>query len=57
MYGENAPDSCRAELWTVVLTMARVIYKELGKVQVDTETAYGSEHPAVMVGQYLWWNL
>ena len=57
MYGENAPDSCRAELWTVVLTMARVIYKELGKVQVDTETAYGSEHPDVMVGQYLWWTL
>ena len=45
------------ELCTVVLTMMRFIWRELRKVQVESETAYGSAYNVVMVGRYLWCNL
>ena len=44
----------KAECCTVVLTMVRVICRELRKVRVEAETAYGLETPAMKVGQYLW---
>ena len=47
----------KAEFWTVVLTVVRVIWRELRKVRVEAETAYVSEKLAEMVGQYLWGNL
>ena len=45
------------ECCTVVLTMVRVIWRELRKVRVEAETSYGLETHAVKVGQYLWGNL
>ena len=41
----------------MVLTMMKVIWRELRKVRVDSETVYDSEDNVVMVGQYLWENL
>ena len=46
--------SGRAEFWTVVFTMVRLVLRELIKVRVEAETAYGLETPAMKVGQYLW---
>ena len=34
-----------------VLTMLRVIWRELGKVRVEAETAYGSDILSVIVGK------
>ena len=45
------------ECCTVVLTMVRVIWRELRKVRVEAETSYGLETHAVKVGQYLWGTL
>ena len=41
----------------VVITMFRVIQWELRKFQVEAETAYESDTPEVMSGQYLWGTL
>ena len=38
----------------MVLTTTRVIWRELQKVRVESETAYGSAENMVMVGHYLW---
>ena len=54
---EGAGAAGKVECWTVVLTMVRVIWRELRKVRVEAETAYGSENPTEMVGQYLWGTL
>ena len=55
--GEVLPSKGRAYYWTVVLTMIRVIWRELRKVRVKSETAYGSEENVVVVGQYFWGTL
>ena len=52
-YGEAVLSAGGAEIWTLVLTMVRVIWRELRKLQVELETAYGSGDNLVMVGQYL----
>ena len=41
----------------VVFTMVRVVWGDPSKVQVYSETSYGSETPYVMLGKYLWGNL
>ena len=38
----------------VFLTMVRVICWDIIKVQVEEETAYVSDIPPVIVGQYIW---
>ena len=53
-YGESVLSSGRAECWSVVLTMMRVLWRELRKVRVDSETMYGSGDNMVMEVQYLW---
>ena len=40
-YGDNAMAEGKSDLWTVFLTMVRVIYQDLIKSQVEAETAYG----------------
>ena len=35
-------------------TTVRVIWRYLGKVHVETDTAYGSEDKSVMEWKYLW---
>ena len=52
-YREVEMAAVRSECWTVVITMVRVIWRDLRKVRVEAETAYFSEAPAVMVNQYL----
>ena len=49
-YGEGAGTDGKAECWTVVITMVRVIWKERRKVRVEAETAYGSENQTEKVG-------
>ena len=49
-YGDGAMSESKAEFWTMVLTMVRVIFQDLRKVRVEAETAYGSDTPSVMVG-------
>ena len=41
----------------MVLTMVRVIWRELINVRVEAEKYYGYETPAVMLGHYLWGTL
>ena len=53
-HGEAVYSTVRAELLTVILTMMRVIWRELRKVRVDSETSYVSEDKDVIVGKYLW---
>ena len=43
-YGEGAGAAGKAERWTVVLTIVQVIWRELRKVRLDTETEYGLEN-------------
>ena len=50
-YGEGAGAAGKAECWTLVLTMVRVIWRGLIKVRVEEETVYGSENPLDMVGK------
>ena len=52
-YGNNTPSVGKEECWTVGLTMMRVIWQDLRKVRVESETLYGSDDQKVMVGQYL----
>ena len=56
-YREDATAEGRADLWTMVLPMVRVIWMDLGKVRLEAETDYGSKTPAVIVGHYLWGTL
>ena len=56
-YGEITTAAGKEECWIVVITLVRVIWRELRKLRVEAETAYGSETPAVMAGQYLWGTL
>ena len=51
--GDGAMASGKAECWTVVLTVVRVIWRNLRKVMVEVEMAYGSGIPLVMVGKCL----
>ena len=44
----------REEWCTVVLTMFRLMSREVRNVGVEAETAYGPDTPVVMVVQYLW---
>ena len=44
----------KVECWTVVITMVRIIWRDLREVRVEAETEYGSDTPLVMVGKYLW---
>ena len=37
--------------------MVRVIWRELRKVRVEAETAYGSDKPAEIVEKNFWWTL
>ena len=53
-YGEGLGTEWKAECWTVVFIMVRVIWRELCKIRVEAETVYGSYNPTEMVGQYLW---
>ena len=39
----------KAEFWTVVLTVVRVIWRELRKVRVEAEMAYGSDNLTEML--------
>ena len=55
--GESVYSAGRSEFWTVVIITMRVIWRELSKVQVESETAYGSEDKVVMVGKHLWGTL
>ena len=50
-YREGAGAAGKAECWTLVLTMVRVIWRGLIKVRVEEETVYGSENPLDMVGK------
>ena len=56
-YGEGEGAAGKAECWTIVLTMVQVIWRDLRKVRVEAEMAYGSENPTEMVGKYLWGTL
>ena len=38
----------------MVLTMVRLMSREVRNVGVEAETAYGPDTPVVMVVQYLW---
>ena len=49
-YGNNTMTSVKAECYTVVITMVLVIWTELRKVRVESETAYGYDILLVMVG-------
>ena len=40
-HGEGVVAAGTTEFWNVVLTMVRVIWRDLGKVRVEAETAYG----------------
>ena len=40
-YGETASTAAKSEFWILALTIMKVICKELGKVRVDSDTAYG----------------
>ena len=52
-YGEGAGASEKAECWTVVIKIVQVIWREIRKVSIEAETAYGPDNMAEMVGQYL----
>lgn len=56
MYGASPTAAGRTECWTVVLTLLQVVWRELRKVRVVAETAYGysKRNPSLMVGQYMW---
>ena len=41
----------------MVLTMIRMIWREMSKVWVELDTAYVSGDKVVMVGKYLWGTL
>ena len=56
-YGEGAVVTRKAECWTLVLTIVRVIWRKLKKVRLEAKTEYGSDNPSEMVGQYLWGTL
>ena len=56
-YGKGSGAMGKAECWTVVLTMVRVIQRELMKVRVEVDTVYGSENPTEILGQQLRGNL
>ena len=56
-YGEESGAVGKAKYWTLVLTKLRVIWKDLRKVIVEAERAYGPNNPTEMVGQYLWGTL
>ena len=43
-YGEGAGAAGKTECWAVVLTMVRVIWRELSKVRVEADAVYGSEN-------------
>ena len=47
----------KSKCWSVVLAVARFIWQQLRKVQVEDETVYGSYYQAMTVGQYLWLTL
>ena len=49
-YEEAVSSAGEAECWTVVLTVTRIIWRELQKVRVESETAYGLAENVVMVG-------
>lgn len=58
-YGTAPPPSGKTECWTVVVTMLRVVWRELRHVRAPAATAYGyaERNPHLMVGQYLWCTL
>ena len=56
-YREVVSSAGGEECWTVALKAMRVIWRELRKVRVEPETAYGSADNVVMVGQYIWGTL
>ena len=56
-YGEVLVASGKAHYWMVVLTMVRVIWRELRKVWVEADPAYGSDNPSEILGKYLWGNI
>ena len=49
-YGEGSGAAGKEECWTLVLTMVRVIWRELRKVRLVAEMAYGSDNLTEMVG-------
>ena len=52
-YGDGAMEARKAEYWTMVLTMVRIIWRYLRKVRVESDMAYGSDKPLMMVSKYL----
>ena len=50
-YGEGAGSEGKVECWTLVLTIVRVVWRELPKVRVEAGKAYGPKNPSEMVGQ------
>ena len=50
-YRDAISGSGKSECWLVVLTMVRVICRELRKVRVQLETDFGEICHQVMVGQ------
>ena len=49
-YGETELSAGKSECWTVVLTMVRLIWREIRKVLMDLETEHGLEEKVVMAG-------
>ena len=56
-YGDVSMAAVKAKCWMVLITMVRIIWRDIRKVRVEVETAYGYDNPSVMVGQYLWGTL
>ena len=56
-YGEGVGASGKSECCTVVITMVRVIWRDLIEVRVESYTFYGSNNPTEMMVQYLWGTL
>ena len=44
-YGDGVMAVGKAECWTVVLTMVHVIWHDLRKVRVESDTAYDYGNP------------
>ena len=54
IFGDGTMASGKAECWVVVLTMARVIWRDMSKFRFGKYTEYGFETLSVMVSQYIW---
>ena len=56
-YGEGEGAAGKAECWTKVIKMVRIIWRDLSRVRVEAETLYGSDNLTEMVGKYPWGTL